>query len=106
MPSNIVLFIGDNASGDFDLWETDGTAAGTHELIGIVGAGKGGPGGGDFVDADHIPPFVAANYFTLYNGEAWFGGYDTSGQPGLWETDGAAAGTHELTGIAGRRQRD
>ena len=41
MASNIVLFIGDNASGDFDLWETDGTAAGTHELTGIVGAGKG-----------------------------------------------------------------
>ena len=30
-----------------------------------------------------------------------FSGLDSSGQIGLWETDGTAAGTHELTGIVG-----
>jgi len=101
MPSNIVLFVGYDASDDFGLWVTDGTAAGTHELTGIVGAGKGADSVGaaeSFVDLDHTPPFVTANLFTLSSGEAWFGGYDTSGQVGLWESDGTAASTHELTG--------
>ncbi len=30
-----------------------------------------------------------------------FAGFDASEQVGLWETDGTAGGTHELTGIAG-----
>src|SRR5205085_3592060 len=33
--------------------------------------------------------------------EGLFNGNNTSGAPGLWETDGTAAGTHELTGING-----
>ena len=32
---------------------------------------------------------------------ALFQGRDTVGQPGLWVTDGTAAGTFELTGISG-----
>jgi hypothetical protein len=35
------------------------------------------------------------------NGELMFAGADTSGLFGLWESDGTAAGTHELTGITG-----
>ena len=97
MPSNIVLFVGYDASDDFGLWVTDGTAAGTHELTGIVGAGTGAAGGDSFV-TDHTPAFDTPKLITLYNGEAWFGGYDTSGQVGLWESDGTAASTHELTG--------
>ena len=38
---------------------------------------------------------------TVYDGEVLFNGVDASGHPGLWETDGTAAGTHELIGIAG-----
>ena len=82
------------SSGDTGLWVTNGTAAGTYELTGIVGAGTG------YVGVGIVPRFVASN-FALYNGEVWFAGFDTSGQDGLWETDGTAASTHELTGIAG-----
>src|SRR3984957_402041 len=42
-----VLFAGQDTSGNLDLWVTNGTAAGTHELTGISGAFAGGlaPGG-------------------------------------------------------------
>jgi hypothetical protein len=41
------------------------------------------------------------SYFTVFNGEVLFNGLDSGGQFGLWETNGKAAGTHELAGIAG-----
>jgi ELWxxDGT repeat protein len=41
MPNNYVLFNGVGASGNYDLWVTDGTAAGTSELS-VVGANAGG----------------------------------------------------------------
>jgi hypothetical protein len=87
-----VLFEGTDASGHFGLWATDGTAAGTFELTGISGANSGGlfSGGGS----------VHPN-FTAFNGKALFEGFDASGTYGLWVTNGAAAGTHELTGISG-----
>jgi ELWxxDGT repeat protein len=37
-----VLFTGTDSSGLVDLWETNGTAAGTHELSGINGADQSG----------------------------------------------------------------
>jgi ELWxxDGT repeat protein len=93
MSVSIVLFNGLNAANQHGLWVTDGTAAGTHELTGISGASSGGlfnwfPGG-------YNPDF------TSFNGEVLFQGKDTSGNLGLWVTDGTAAGTHELTGISG-----
>ena len=33
-----ILFSGNDATGQTGLWKSDGTAAGTHELTGIVGA--------------------------------------------------------------------
>jgi ELWxxDGT repeat protein len=69
------LFDGLDANGStFGLWVTDGTAAGTYELVG--GFGGSGP-----------------SYLTLFHNEVLFGVFDGSG---LWETDGTAAGTHEL----------
>jgi hypothetical protein len=82
------LFSGDDASGQTGLWGTDGTVAGTHELTGIAGAPTTGKG---------LDPL----YLTVFNGQALFEGRNSSGQLGLWETDGTGAGTHELTGIAG-----
>ena len=41
MLPNVVLFAGTDFSGDTGLWVTNGTAAGTYELTGIVGAGTG-----------------------------------------------------------------
>ena len=37
---------------------------------------------------------------TVFNGEALFNGANTAGHLGLWVTNGTAAGTQELTGIA------
>jgi ELWxxDGT repeat protein len=74
-----VLFGGVDASNHFGLWETDGTAAGTQELV----AG--------------ISPFN----LTIFNGEVLFDGSNASGLASLWVTDGTAAGTHELRGIRG-----
>jgi ELWxxDGT repeat protein len=90
-----VLFTGLDSTGSFDLWVTDGTAAGTHELTGISGAftGTGGLFGGSAV--------VSPADLTVFNGKVLFNGIDSAQLSGLWVTDGTAAGTHELTGING-----
>ena len=82
----LALFEGINASGQYGLWTTDGTAANTLELTGIAGASANG---------------LSPTDMTVFNGEVLFNGVDTSGQNGLWVTDGSAAGTDELSGITG-----
>ena len=95
-PSNFTVFAGKmlfngassanvaGPAGHVGLWTTDGTAVGTHELTGIAGASTTGlgldPGG-----------------LTVFGSEVLFSGADTSGVIGLWETDGTAGGTHEIT---------
>jgi ELWxxDGT repeat protein len=91
--SSQVLFRGTDASGSHGLWVTNGTTAGTYELTGISGAFTGAAG-------------LSPRDLTVFNGEGLFpqvlfGGNDASGHLGLWVTDGASAGTHELTGING-----
>jgi ELWxxDGT repeat protein len=83
-----VLFEGRDTAGNFGLWVTNGTAAGTYELTGISGANPGGLFAG-----------LSSADFTVFNGEVLFEGVDTAGNFGLWVTNGTAAGTHELTGI-------
>jgi ELWxxDGT repeat protein len=90
-----VLFSGLDAAGNRGLWVTNGTAAGTYELTGISNANASGLFSGGSYPA-----------FTILNGEVLFDGIDASGNPvgdtaGLWETNGTAAGTHEITGISG-----
>lgn len=87
-----VLFEGKDASGKLNLWLTDGTAAGTHEVTGIGGANSGGL----FSNAGNPDPD-----FTIFNDKVLFNGLNTNGDFGLWVTDGSAAGTHEITGITG-----
>jgi ELWxxDGT repeat protein len=82
------LFNGTDTSNQFQLWTTNGTAAGTHELTGISGASASG---------------LDPRYMHVYNNEVLFRG--NSGVPGnyipnLWVSDGTAAGTHLLSGIA------
>uniref|UniRef100_UPI0025D15636 hypothetical protein n=1 Tax=uncultured Rhodoblastus sp. TaxID=543037 RepID=UPI0025D15636 len=67
---------------------SDGTAAGTHALIGIVGAASNGLS-------------LGPSDMTVFNNEVLFNGYNASRKQGLWVTDGTAAGTHELSGISG-----
>jgi hypothetical protein len=86
MLEHTVLFNGLNASGQFGLWVTDGTADGTEELSPILGANSGG---------------VSPNWITVFNGHELFEGDGPSSIFGLWITDGTAAGTSEITGISG-----
>src|SRR5712691_492545 len=83
-----VLFEGKDASGQNGLWQTNGTAAGTHELTGISGAYAGASG-------------LSPANITILNREVLFEGIDASGHLNLWVTNGTAPGTFELTGISG-----
>jgi ELWxxDGT repeat protein len=82
-----VLFQGVDASGNDNLWVTNGTASGTEELTGISGASTG-----SFLQSDPLPSFA------IFNGEVLFSGTDASGNLSLWVTNGTAVGTHELIG--------
>jgi ELWxxDGT repeat protein len=82
-----VLLVGRNAAGNFGLWVSNGTAAGTFELTGISGANAGGIFASGF-----LPDF------TVFNGEVLFAGLSAPFHQGLWVTDGTAAGTFELGG--------
>jgi hypothetical protein len=74
-----------DSSNCFELWETNGTATGTFELIGVTGANAAG-----------LYPLDLTPY---HGNEVLFCGYDSNGISGLWETNGTAVGTREL--IAG-----
>jgi ELWxxDGT repeat protein len=97
MQRQIVIFQGADASNNVELWETNRTAAGTHELTGISGADQSGVfGWGINASIGGVIPG-----FTPLNGEVLFEGLDANRRLGLWVSDGSAAGTHELTGING-----
>jgi ELWxxDGT repeat protein len=87
------LFAGQDASGNPNLWVTDGTSAGTSELA-VAGANSGGLFSLNFFPSGFSPGF------TVLGTRALFEGYDASGIDGLWVTDGTSAGTGELT-VAG-----
>jgi ELWxxDGT repeat protein len=82
---NIVLFQGQDASNDSDLWEADGTGSGTFELAPTGAAASG----------------LFPNDITVMGDQVLFEGADSSDDLGLWTTDGTALGTRELTSIAG-----
>jgi autotransporter passenger strand-loop-strand repeat protein len=69
---NEVWFDGTDASGQVGLWETNGTASGTTEVL----------------------PGVTASQIVAYGGGIAFVGSDG----GVWESNGTASGTHEIAG--------
>ncbi|HJZ20002.1 MAG TPA: hypothetical protein VJ226_03540, partial [Bradyrhizobium sp.] len=94
---NELLFDGlDTSLANSGLWVTNGTAAGTSELTGIVGANdQVTPANGDITGG------LAPTDITVFNGEALFNGVDASGTASLWVTNGTAVGTSEISGIGG-----
>ena len=72
-----------DASNHINLWVTDGTLAGTTELM-PVGANSSGL-------------FPGLGWFGIFRGKALFEGADATGHLNLWLTDGTSAGTKELT---------
>ena len=83
-----VLFRGLDQLGRPQLWVTNGTVTGTHELTGIVGAGTTAGG-------------FNPSGFTVFDGTVLFSGVNSSGHNELWTTNGTAAGTKEVSPIAG-----
>jgi hypothetical protein len=93
MARHLAVFLGYDAGHDDNLWVSNGTAAGTFEVGGSDADGISGAyaGGLDPVYMTALP----------FDGDVLFDGTDTAGHQGLWVTNGAAAGTYELTGISG-----
>ena len=89
-----MLFDGQDANGNPNLWVTDGTSAGTSELA-VAGAGAGG-----LFDLNFFPSGFSPD-ITVLGGLALFEGFDANGIDSLWVTDGTSTGTSEL-GVAGR----
>jgi ELWxxDGT repeat protein len=85
---NRVLFAGVDANGHINPWITDGTAAGTRELV-VNGAD---PSGLFYNNASSS----LSPEFTLIGDKVLFKGYDVQGNVNLWVTDGTAAGTSEV----------
>ena len=88
-----LVFSGIDGIASTELWVSDGTAAGTHELIGVQHEWLSTNG-----VASGQPPAVYGfepTDLTAYNGKVLFAGYvyDTFGTSGLWVTNGTVAGT-------------
>jgi len=81
-----VLFAGRDTSGDYNLWITNGTQAGTSELN-VAGAYSG---------AVLYYAAYANPDFTVFGSEVLFDGFDASEHLSLWVTNGTAAGTSEV----------
>jgi ELWxxDGT repeat protein len=94
--NNEVLFQGQDTSLLYGIWETNGTAAGTTEIGGIGSTGIHGASSSGLLQS----PNTFDPDFTVFNGEVLFEGVDASGDHGLWMTNGTAAGTTEIGGIA------
>jgi ELWxxDGT repeat protein len=93
-----VLFLGVDDKGNpgqLELWETNGTVAGTTEIGGIGNAGITGLAGHPVFAESESP--ASPPDFTVYDGEVFFTAMSSkSGEWGIWETNGTAAGTHMI----------
>ena len=104
-PTDITSFLGEalfngvDTAGDHSLWESDGTVTGTQELAPVIGAAASG------LDPKNLSPLVEVlagpGGIPIFENAVWFNGADAGGGRGLWETDGSAANTQEVTGIVG-----
>ena len=98
---NKVFFVGAAANDYYDLWVSDGTAAGTSEVqvSGAFSAPAPGSIGGLFSSDSVSNPFPIAPEFTVFGNDVLFEGRDASGNIGVWISDGTANGTSELAAV-------
>jgi ELWxxDGT repeat protein len=78
-----VVFTGVDASGNYGLWSSNGTTAGTHETASLPAGSAGG--------------------LAVAGGTIFFGFYpdiSASGDLELWTSDGTAAGTASIASFA------
>ncbi|TYL87677.1 hypothetical protein FXB40_40025 [Bradyrhizobium rifense] len=78
-------FTGRDASTNINLFVTDGTSAGSHEIV-VNGAAATG---------------LNPTNLSVVNGKIMFDGVDASGKTSLWVSDGTSAGTVELSSQPG-----
>jgi ELWxxDGT repeat protein len=75
-----VLFLANDSVHGLEMWISDGTAAGTHMIRDFVPGAKG------MWDSRFT-------YIRVFNGRAFFTGFDSDHGGELWSTDGTDAGT-------------
>ncbi|MCB9046577.1 MAG: T9SS type A sorting domain-containing protein [Chitinophagales bacterium] len=80
---SLVYFQADDGTYGYELWISDGTAAGTKRVTDI----KPGPGSSN------------PEFFTKYKGKVYFAADDGTNGKELWVTDGTALGTQMLKNI-------
>jgi ELWxxDGT repeat protein len=85
-----IYFHGADSSNNGGLWVTDGTASGTTEIGGLHNGGVAG------APASGLSLFSSA----VANGQLFFSSIDANSKVGLWVSDGTAAGTSEIGGVA------
>ena len=93
---SLVMFAGYDSSSNSELWESNGTLAGTTELTGITGEATGMI----FYGGQFVYGFNPSNFASL-NGQVLFTGLNSSSHLGLWATNGTSAGTTELASGGG-----
>src|SRR5688500_2066854 len=85
---NTLYFVGNDHYHGYELWKTDGTAAGTALVKDLIP--------GPAVDTTHTPPRA----LTAFNGTLYFVARDSGfGNWQVWKTDGTEAGTVPVTDL-------
>lgn len=80
--NDVLYFLGNDGVAGFELWRTDGTAAGTYMVKDI------NPGVGSIILITD-----PTQYFAEMNGYIYFGAADPTNGAELWRSDGTEAGT-------------
>ena len=125
--NGILYFRASDGVNGFELWRTDGTAAGTY-LVKDINPGPGDSNAGEFASAGNllfftvysgtqlwrsdgtlagtysIATFLAATNLTGYNGKLYFSADQTNNGQELWKSNGTPGGTvllKDLNGVIG-----
>jgi ELWxxDGT repeat protein len=88
---NNVLFVGNNLTSNYELWITDGTAAGTTQVREINTSSAAFNTFGNMGDRD--------GHFVVANGTAYFSALSSGIEYKLWKTDGTSSGTVEVSNV-------
>ena len=91
MSRQLVFYNADDSSSGLEvgLWVSDGTAAGTYEVGGVLNSGVVGASSSGLIPG----------YITAFGNGVLFRGNDSGAGIGLWFSDGTAQDTYEIGGL-------